>query len=81
MKLHLRANETNAKHTRLTLFVNGANCGELCLLNAEAIWLCHILSKGTDALSPAGRIPIDFVSSGRFPEPDANEIDDCVRKL
>lgn len=36
MRLHLREDSRNPKHTRLTLFINGANCGSLCLDTADA---------------------------------------------
>lgn len=82
VKLHLRFDDVNSVHTRATLFVNGANCGQLCLRNAEAIWLHHILNKGCSSLSPDGSNPITFVSSGKCPTDEqcpANAINEAVR--
>ena len=35
MNIHLRIDSTNAAHTRFTVFLNGANCGQLCVTNEE----------------------------------------------
>ena len=80
VKLHLRFNNTNLKHARMTLFVNGANCGDLCMLNSEAIWFHHILQKGAEVLSPPDKEPIEFVSSGKGPVATDNQIDECVQE-
>jgi hypothetical protein len=31
MNIHLRADHTNPEHTRFTVFIDGKNCGQLCL--------------------------------------------------
>lgn len=36
MKIHLRADEANGTHTRFTVFMNGGNCGQLCMTEEEA---------------------------------------------
>ena len=36
--IHLRADSANGRHTRFTVFMNGANCGQLCMTEDEAIW-------------------------------------------
>lgn len=62
MKIHLRFDDSNAEHTRATLFLNGANCGTLCAKTKEMLAMYQILSNVTE---------IDtFVSSGHFWEGD-----------
>ena len=46
MKIHLRFNESNSEHTRVTIFVNDANCGELCLRTSEVGSFHQIVSMG-----------------------------------
>ena len=67
MTVHLRFDGSNQTHTLATLFVDGANCGQLRLLNVEAIWLHHILDKGCDVLSHS-------------PDVSGDEIDQLVSK-
>jgi len=43
MKVHLRADEANGHHTKFTIFMNGANCGQLCMEEAEAIFFHHLV--------------------------------------
>lgn len=43
MKLHLRADSANGAHTRFTVFMNGANCGELCMTEEEALFFHQII--------------------------------------
>ena len=38
MRVHLRADEANGTHTRVTVFMNGGNCGQLCMREEEAIF-------------------------------------------
>jgi len=38
VKLHLRADEADGTHTKFTVFMNGGNCGQLCMTEAEAIY-------------------------------------------
>lgn len=58
MKIHMRFDDSNSEHTRFTVFVNGKNCGQLCMGTEEAVTFHDILRcgplKGTD----------EFVSSG-----------------
>lgn len=44
MKLHLRADIVNDTHTRFTVFMNGANCGQLCMRREEAFFFHDIIS-------------------------------------
>ena len=43
VKLHLRADSTNGKHTKVTVFINDINCGQLCMLEKEAIFFHDII--------------------------------------
>lgn len=36
MRVHLRGDEADGIHTRFTVFMNGANCGQLCMEKREA---------------------------------------------
>ena len=59
MKLHMRFDDSNAQHTRMTIFINGGNCGQLCVRTDDAVHLHMILAYGLS-------LPTDeFVSSGR----------------
>lgn len=44
MKVHLRADEANGTHTKFTVFMNGANCGQLCMNEDEAIFFHHLVT-------------------------------------
>lgn len=67
MKIHMRFDESNAEHTRLTLFINGSNCGRLCVRTDDVIHLHMVLSHGLS-------MPTDeFVSSGKVWSPPENE--------
>jgi len=47
MKLHLRADEANGTHTRFTVFMNGANCGQLCMSEDEAIFFHEVIMRSS----------------------------------
>ncbi len=60
MKLHLRADSANGEHTRFTVFMNGANCGQLTMREEEAVFFHDlvILSGAklkTDEIYTSGR--------------------------
>ena len=60
MKIHLRAISASDSHVRFTVFVNGANCGELCMRVSEAHAFHQVVANGC-------RDPLDdFVSSGHW---------------
>ena len=80
MKVHLRFGPSNPSHTLVTVFVNGANSGNLIMSPAQALWFHHILEAGCRQLSPKGRTTIDFVSSGHPPDPPVEEIESCVKE-
>ena len=46
MKITLRADEATGVHTRFTVFLNGANCGQLCARDEEAVALYMIIENG-----------------------------------
>jgi hypothetical protein len=46
MKITLQANSTNEQHTCFTVFVNGVNCGVLCMLVKDATTFYMIVSNG-----------------------------------
>ena len=43
MKLHLRADSAIGAHTYFTIFMNGSNCGQLCMTEDEALFFHHRL--------------------------------------
>ena len=45
MKLHLRADEANGTHTKFTVFLNEANCGQLCMREKEAIYFHELILR------------------------------------
>ena len=68
MRLTLRIDSQNLIHTRLTVFVNRANCGTLTLDNNEYDELVNWLSLG--------KRENEFIVSGlNAPELDAPELD------
>ena len=46
MKIHLKINSSNPKHTRFTVFINEANCGTLTMLNDEFASFHQIVAMG-----------------------------------
>ena len=60
MKIHLRGDEANGRHTKLTVFLNGMNCGRLIMSEEEAAAFHMIVSGGID------RTQDTFVSSGKW---------------
>jgi hypothetical protein len=46
MRIHLRGDSVSPKHTRFTVFMNGANCGELCMDNEEAVTFMAAVARG-----------------------------------
>ena len=80
MRVHMRFDGTDS-HTRVSLFVNGAHCGELVLRPVEAIWLHHILLKGCQGLRRPGdehAQAFTFISSGTPPTVGQADIDAAV---
>lgn len=50
MKIHLRADKTNSVHTHFTVFINGQNCGQLCMGVDDAALFHQILGHGLNSL-------------------------------
>ena len=47
MKFHLRADEANGTHTKITVFANGGNCGQLCMTEEEALFFHDTIMRST----------------------------------
>jgi len=47
MKVNLRGDEANGTHTKFTVFMNEANCGQLCMTEEEAIFFHDALLRTT----------------------------------
>jgi len=45
MKVYLRADEANGTHTKFTVFMNGANCGQLIMTEAEAVFIHDVILR------------------------------------
>jgi len=58
MKMHLKFHNSDEQHTRTTVFIDGANVGELCLLTKDIVTICLVLSHGLNLSTD------EFVSSG-----------------
>lgn len=43
--LHLRADKANGEHIRFTVFMHGANCGQLCMTEEEAVQFHEIIMQ------------------------------------
>mgnify|MGYP001599406432 CR=1 FL=1 len=61
MKLHIRLDQSHASHTRFTVFVNGANCGQLCMRTEHDVVhflmiLRHGLSDSLDSYIETGML-------------------------
>lgn len=70
MRVTLRAHETNEKHTRFTVFVNGQNCGDLCMGPEEARVFYMIVVNGCHP-------ELDqFVGQGHWDEASQQEEED-----
>ena len=59
-KIHLRADSANGTHTRITVFMNGANCGTLCMTEEEAVFFHHVIGMSTYSK------PGEVISSGKW---------------
>lgn len=45
MKVHLRADEANGTHTKVTVFMNGSHCGQLCMKEEESIFFHELIMR------------------------------------
>lgn len=80
MKLHLRFDSYNLVHSRMTLFIDGQNSGNLCMSPAQAVWFAHILHEGTTILSPKGENALTLVTSGTCPKTTEEEMHHEIQK-
>jgi len=62
MKIHFRIDDSNSRHTHLTLFIDGANCGQLGLLSKDAISFLMIVRHGASPTMD------EYVETGKFTE-------------
>ena len=46
MKIHIRFEGSNPTHTRMTFFLDGKNCGRLCVGTEDVVTLSMILRNG-----------------------------------
>lgn len=64
MKIHLHYHDSNETHTRITVFIDGANCGELCLNTKDIVTFQLIICAGCV-------LKMDhFISTGRIWDDD-----------
>lgn len=70
MKVHLRADSADGTHTKLTVFMNGANCGQLCMKEAEASFFHDLCIRSTWASQQFGD---EVYSSGIWMREEDNE--------
>ena len=69
MKIHLRCGYSDSVHTHMTLFIDGASCGQLCLATEDLFHFQKILSEGVcrsdeDTFTLSGYTAIPIVGSG-----------------
>ena len=60
VRLHLRADEANGTHTKVTVFMNGQNCGQLCMSEEQAIYFHHTVTMSHYTK------PGEVISSGKW---------------
>ena len=60
MNIILRADDANGFHTRFTVFMNGTNCGQLCMREDEAVAFYMIIENGCH------RKIDDFLGKGKW---------------
>ena len=63
MKIHLRADSTNKEHTCFTIFIDGKNCGNLCMGTEDAQLFSYFIKRGASAEDPGRNI---FLTSGNW---------------
>lgn len=63
MKVHLRADSADGTHTKFTVFMNGANCGKLCMREEEAVFFHQLVMCST---WPSKTFNDEVVASGRW---------------
>lgn len=66
-RIHLRADSADGIHTWITVFCNGANCGQLCMAEEEALFFHQVVLMSTYAREG------EVVSSGRWTKETQDE--------
>jgi len=69
MKIHLRADEADGQHTKFTIFMNGANCGQLVMNEDEAVFFHDLVMLTGYKLSTD-----ELISSGRWVKEVINDL-------
>lgn len=67
MKIHMRFDDSNPTHTRFTIFIDGKNCGQLCMGTEESVRFHNIVNDG--CIPPFE----EFISSGAVSESKTKE--------
>jgi hypothetical protein len=67
-RIHLRGEYDGQRHTKVTVFCNGANCGTLTMTSEEAEYFHHCVAMSTWAH------PGEIITSGIW-GPDPEELD------
>lgn len=87
MTIHLRIDNASERHTRFTVFVNGGNCGQLCMRNDEFDGFAHIVAIGTNpddedvfVLSGQTWDELERIRDCQKQENDGERIDDSNRE-
>ena len=64
MEIHHRIDDSNLRHTRFTTFIDGANCGQLCMLTKDVPAWFMIVRHGASLHGPKA---LDtYVETGTF---------------
>ena len=62
MKIYIRFDESNERYTCFTVFLNGANCGQLCTTTEE---MCSFTQLLRMAVQSFGKGIDDYVETGK----------------
>ncbi len=74
MKIHLRADSTNKEHTRFIIFIDGKNCGEVCMGTQDARKFSNALQNGVTVNKMSNFLSNDtFMTTGFWNGDEENE--------
>lgn len=68
MKINLRCDSHCSSHTHFTVFVNGGNCGALCMSKDEAEWFAKFVQFGLREFLGKPFEHTVFELTGKWPE-------------
>lgn len=68
MKIHLRADKATGTHTFFTVFVGGANTGQICMREEEAVEFYRVVQEG------CARQECEFRGSGEWTKVEGAEV-------